>query len=175
MGLVLTAPGIPMLFMGQEFMEDKQWSDDVIDHPELLLYWDGLSAPDPTMRDFLRFTRELIALRWRLPALRSEGFRVVHTHNDNRVLAFHRWVPGDGYDVIVVVNLANFNQYGYRIGFPADGSWREAFNSDVYDNWVNPQVTGNGAGVFADSTPMHGFDCSAALALPANGLLVFAR
>ena len=175
MGLVLTAPGIPMMFMGQEFLEDKQWSDDVIDHPELLLYWDGLSGPDPAMRDFLRFTRELIALRWQLPALRSEGFRVVHAHDDNRVLAFHRWVPGDGYDVIVVVNLANFNQYGYRVGFPAEGSWREAFNSDVYDNWVNPQVTGNAGAVYADSTPMHGFEYSAALTLPANGLLVFAR
>lgn len=27
MGLLLTAPGIPMLFMGQEFLEDKQWND----------------------------------------------------------------------------------------------------------------------------------------------------
>jgi 1,4-alpha-glucan branching enzyme len=174
-GLVLTAPGIPMLFMGEEFLEDKQWSDDVNDHPELLLYWDGLTAPDPAMRDFLRFTRELIALRWQLPALRAEGFRVVHVHDRNRVLAFHRWIPGEGNDVIVVVNLANFNQYGYRIGVPGDGRWREAFNSDVYDNWVNPQVTGNGGAVFADATPLHGFDYSAPLTLPANGLLVFAQ
>src|SRR6185437_5843244 len=46
-GLVLTAPGIPMLFMGQEFMEDKQWSDDLLDYPGLLLYWQGLKEPDP--------------------------------------------------------------------------------------------------------------------------------
>jgi 1,4-alpha-glucan branching enzyme len=174
-GLVLTAPGIPMLFMGQEFMEDKQWTDDLDSHPELQLYWDGLTASDSTTRDFLQFTRELIALRWRLPALRGEGFRVVHAHDDNRVLAFHRWVPGEGYDVIVVVSLANFDRYGYRIGFPAGGSWREAFNSDVYDNWVNPKVTGNGGAVVADATPMHGFDYSAPLTIPANGLLVFAR
>jgi 1,4-alpha-glucan branching enzyme len=174
-GLVLTAPGIPMLFMGQELMEDKQWTDDLGSHPELQLYWDGLAAADSSMRDFLRFTRELIALRWRLPALRGEGFRVIHAHDDNRVLAFHRWVPGEGDDVIVVISLANFNRYGYRIGFPADGSWREAFNSDVYDNWINPQVTGNGGAIAADATPMHGFGYSAPLTLPANGLLVFAR
>jgi 1,4-alpha-glucan branching enzyme len=77
--------------------------------------------------------------------------------------------------VIVVVNLANFNQHGYRVGFPADGRWREAFNSDVYDNWVNPQVTGNAGTVVADSTSLHGFNYSAALTLPANSLLVFAR
>jgi 1,4-alpha-glucan branching enzyme len=29
-GLLLTMPGIPMLFMGEEFLEDKQWSDDVV-------------------------------------------------------------------------------------------------------------------------------------------------
>jgi 1,4-alpha-glucan branching enzyme len=144
-------------------------------HPELQLYWDGLTASDSTLRDFLRFTRELIALRWQLPALRGEGFRVLHTHDDNRMLAFHRWVPGEGYDVVVVVSLANFSRYGYRIGFPADGSWREAYNSDVYDKWVNPQVTGNGGAVVADATPMHGFDYSASLTIPANGLLVFAR
>ena len=27
-GLLLTAPGVPMLFMGQEFLEDKLWSDN---------------------------------------------------------------------------------------------------------------------------------------------------
>ncbi len=94
-GLLLTMPGIPMLFMGQEFLEDKQWSDDVTGHPELLLFWAGLDSPDdPAMRDFLRFTRELIALRWRHPALRGEGYAPIHVHDANRVLAFQRWVPG---------------------------------------------------------------------------------
>ena len=26
-GLLLTAPGVPMIFMGQEFLEDKYWTD----------------------------------------------------------------------------------------------------------------------------------------------------
>src|SRR6185503_7192579 len=43
-GLLLTMPGIPMLFMGQEFLEDKPWSDDVDGHPELQLFWPGLAA-----------------------------------------------------------------------------------------------------------------------------------
>jgi 1,4-alpha-glucan branching enzyme len=28
LGVLATAPGIPMVFMGQEFLEDKRWSDD---------------------------------------------------------------------------------------------------------------------------------------------------
>jgi len=145
-GLLLTMPGIPMLFMGEEFLEDKQWSDDVEGHPELLLFWDGLeSAGDPSMRDFLRFTRELIALRWRYPALRGEGYARIHVHDSNRVLAFQRWVEGAGDDVVVVLSLSNETKRGYEIGFPEGGFWRESFNSDVYERWVNPNVQGNGA------------------------------
>lgn len=174
-GVSLTAPGIPMLFMGQEFLEDKQWSDDLSYHPELLLYWAGLDTGDKQMLDHLRFMRELIALRRREPALTGQGFRVVHAHDQNRVLAFHRWVEGVGRDALVVAHLGNASRYGYRIGLPGDGFWREAFNSDVYENWVNPNVAGNGGGIFADAAPMHGFDWSASLVLPANSILVFTR
>jgi 1,4-alpha-glucan branching enzyme len=172
-GICLTAPGIPMLFMGQEFLEDKQWSDNF--HHNLLLHWAGLDAGDKQMIDHLRFTRELIHLRWRYPGLRGQGFRVVHAHDHNRVLAFHRWVEGEGHDVIVIVHLAIFNRFGYRLGFPGEGEWREVFNSDVYENWVNPQSAGNGGRIYAEPLPLHDFGYSAALVLPANSLLVFAR
>jgi 1,4-alpha-glucan branching enzyme len=171
----LTAPGIPMLFMGQEFLEDKQWSDNFDFHRGLLLHWDGLEQGDRHMVDHLRFTRELVALRRRLGGLSGQGFRVVHGHDQNRVLAFHRWVEGEGHDVLVVAHLGNENRFGYRIGFPAGGEWREVFNSDVYENWVNPNAAGNGGRVFADEAPLHGFGFSAPLVLPANAVLVFAR
>ena len=174
-GLCLTAPGVPMLFMGQEFLEDKQWSDNLELRGELRLFWPGLDAPDPVMRDFLRFTRELIRLRWSQPALRAEGFRVVHVHDANRVIALHRWVPGEGRDVLVVASLSNYTRSGYRIGFPGQGRWLEVFNSDVYDGWVNPQVAGNGGSIVAEPIPLHGFDSSASIVLPANAILVFAR
>lgn len=174
-GLLLTMPGIPMLFMGQEFLEDKQWSDDVENHRELLIYWDGLTAADPTMRDFLRCTRELIRVRWQHPALRGEGYGLIHVHDGNRVLAFQRWLPGEGGNVVVVLSLANETQYGYELGFPVAGDWREVFNSDVYDHWVNPQARGNGGGVKAYGGPLHGLPASAAVTLPANSILVFAR
>jgi 1,4-alpha-glucan branching enzyme len=174
-GIGLTAPGIPMLFMGQEFLEDKPWSDNLEFHQDLRLYWEGLDKGDKQMLDHLRFTRELLGLRWRHAGLRGQGFRVVHAQDQNRVLAFHRWVEGDGGDVMVVAHLSTFNRFDYRIGFPGGGEWREVFNSDVYENWVNPGVTGNGGGVFAGATPWHGFDHSASLTLPANSLLVFAR
>jgi len=171
--LLLTAPGIPMLFMGQEFLEDKQWSDNP-GSPNLI-YWQGLESGDKSMVDHLRFTQDAIRLRWSQPALRGESIRVFHVHNGNRVVAFHRWIEDAGQDVVVVASLSDATYRGYSIGFPGPGRWIEVFNSDVYDNWVNPLVAGNGGGVVADGGPMHGFATSSSIVIPANGVVVFAR
>jgi 1,4-alpha-glucan branching enzyme len=178
-GLLLTAPGVPMIFMGQEFLEDKYWTDWP-KRPELLIWWDGLDGidgRDKAMADQHRFTRDLMWLRRTQPALRADGLNVFHVHNDNRVIAFQRWVPGAGRDVVVVASLNEntFYDRSYRIGFPAGGGWQEVFNSDVYDDFVNPRVQGNGGGVIADGPPWDGLPTSAGITLPANSLLVFAR
>ena len=168
-----------MIFMGQEFLEDKFWLDS---RNDLLVYWDGLDGPDPRlhqkqMSDQHRFTRDLMWLRRRHPALMGEGIQVVHIHNDNRVIAFQRWLPGIGRDVMVIVSLneTTFYDHSYRIGFPASGQWYEVFNSDVYDTWVNPEVQGNGGGIVADGPPWNNMPTSANITLPAISILVFAR
>jgi 1,4-alpha-glucan branching enzyme len=175
-GLLLTSPGVPMIFMGQEFLEDKYWTD-YPKRPELLIWWAGLEGQDRNMSDHHRFTRELMWLRRKHPALRSEGINVFHVRNDNRVIAFQRWIPNTGRDVVVVASL-NENTYynrSYRIGFPAGGHWNEVFNSDIYDNFFNPSVQGNFGGVEADGPAWDGLPASAGITLPANSLLVFAR
>ncbi len=173
-GILLTAPGIPQLFMGQEFLEDKQWNWDPASSN--LLWWDGLNAgTDPAMVNHLRFTQDLIRLRWNQPALRDDNVNAFHVHNQNRVIAFQRWLEGTGQDVVVVATLSETTWYNYAIGFPYAGHWNEIFNSDVYDNWVNPIVAGNGGGIDASGPPMHGFEASAAIVIPANGFVVFAR
>jgi 1,4-alpha-glucan branching enzyme len=173
-GLLLTAPGIPMLFMGQEFLEDKFWSDNSSYYASTLIWWDGLET-DKAMQDHLRCTRELIALRRSQPALCGDKINVFHVHNDNRIIAFHRWVEAGGCDVVVVVSLNESTFWNYRLGFPASGLWREAFNSDVYDNWVNPQIAGNQGAIFAIADSLHGFPAAAEIVIPANSILVFTR
>jgi 1,4-alpha-glucan branching enzyme len=174
-GLLLTAPGIPQLFMGQEFLEDKQWNCDPADSAHLI-WWAGLNAgSDQAMVDQLRFTQDLVRLRWNQPALRGESVHAFHVHDQNRVIAFHRWLDGTGNDVIIVATLAETTWYNYAIGFPYPGPWVEVFNSDVYDNWVNPMVAGNGGGISASGGPLHGFQAAAKVVIPANGVVVFAR
>jgi 1,4-alpha-glucan branching enzyme len=171
--LLLTTPGIPQIFMGQEFLEDKQWSWDRTRN--LQIFWDGVNGADKAMVNHLRFMQDLIWLRWRQPALRSDSVRAFHVHNDNRVLAFHRWIEGGGRDVIVVASLNESTWNGYTIGFPSAGRWLEVFNSDVYENWVNPITTGNGGAIEANGRPAHAFAASADIVIPANGVVVFAR
>ena len=173
-GLILTAPGIPMLFMGQEFYEDKRWADDVPNHRGTLLYWDGL-ASDRSMIDFHRFTRELIWLRRKHPALCGEGIRTILMENGARILAFQRWVEGVGRDVVVIASLNERTLYGYQIPFPAPGRWFEVFNTDIYENWVNPDASGNGGSIEAAGPAANGLPHSAYVTVPANSLLVFAR
>lgn len=173
-GILLTAPGIPQLFMGQEFLEDKQWSWDP--KSANLLSWDGLNpGADPAMANHLRFTQDLIRLRWNQPALRGDNVNAFHASDFNRVLAFHRWLDGDGLDVVVVATLAETTWYDYAVGFPIPGAWAEIFNSDLYDNFPNPIVEGNGGAIDASGPPMHGLPASARIVIPANGFVVFAR
>jgi 1,4-alpha-glucan branching enzyme len=170
--VLLTAPGIPQLFMGQEFLEDKPW--DVDPNGPNLLSWNGLDmAADSAMRDHLRFTRDLIHLRHNLLALRSDNVHAFYCSDADRVLAYHRWREGTGDDVIVVASFAEATFDHYEIGFPYAGVWTERFNSDVYDHWVNPRAAGNDGRIWALEKPMHGFAASAAIVIPANSVVVF--
>ncbi|WP_225122315.1 alpha amylase C-terminal domain-containing protein [Bradyrhizobium sp. BRP22] len=109
------------------------------------------------MSNDLRFMRELIAVRGRLRALRRGRINIFHCHNPNRVLAlaFRRWLEDLGDDVVVVTSLSETTHFGYRLGLPREGIWYEVFNSDVYDNCVNPIVAGNGGRVLAAGPPLH--------------------
>jgi 1,4-alpha-glucan branching enzyme len=123
--LVFTSPGIPMIFQGQEFLEDEWFHDqDPID-------W----SKRDTYRGILQMYRDLIRLRrnWHnhTRGLRCQHVHVHHLNQGDKVIAFHRWEGGGpGDDVVVVVNMANRSYASYQIGFPRPGPWRVRFNSD---------------------------------------------
>jgi 1,4-alpha-glucan branching enzyme len=173
-GLLMGARGIPMLFMGEEFLAEKQWDDNETSHPDLLINWDQL-ASDRNRQDYLRFTQDLVRLRRNQPALRSDSLRVSRANSIDRVMAIHRWIEGQGDDVLIALNLQEFNRFGYRIGFPGGGFWREIFNSDFYEQFPNAGTTGNGGGITAEEVPWDGMPASAEITLPANGFVGFSR
>ncbi|MGH8884892.1 MAG: alpha-amylase family glycosyl hydrolase [Egibacteraceae bacterium] len=123
--LVLTAPGIPMIFQGQEILEDAWFHDqDPID-------W----TRQETYGGILHLYRDLIRLRrnWydTTRGLRGQHVHVYHVNDDDNVLAYHRWEQGGPRDdVIIVLNVSARTFSDYRIGFPRAGQWRVRFNSD---------------------------------------------
>ncbi|MGE3313714.1 MAG: alpha-amylase family glycosyl hydrolase [Planctomycetaceae bacterium] len=123
-GLVCTAPGIPMLFQGQEFLEGG-WFQDTVP-----LDWDLKDD----FSGIVRLYRDLVRLRLNRDGfsrgLCGRGIRVSHVHDDNNMLAYHRWDHGGpGDDVVVVVNLAAEVRTNYTIGFPHEGLWKLRLNS----------------------------------------------
>jgi 1,4-alpha-glucan branching enzyme len=102
---------------------------------------------------------------------------VFPVHNDNRVTAMHRWMLGIGSHVAVVASLneSTFYNHSYPLGFPVAGHWNEVFNSDVYDQWFNPNAQGNPSSISANGPEWDGLPTSAEITLPANRILVFAR
>ncbi len=123
--LVLTSPGIPMLFQGQELIEGSWFSD------EDPLDW----SKRHRHAGLLQLHRDLIRLRRNLDdttrGLRGPRISVHHRNHDARVLAYHRWeVSGPRDDVVVVVNLSGMPYADYRIGVPRQGRWSVRFNSD---------------------------------------------
>jgi len=123
--LVFTAPGVPMIFQGQEFLEDDWFHDrDPID-------W----SKKQRFAGILRLYQDLIRLRLNRTGhtrgLCGQNVQVYHVNHDNKVIAFHRWDRGGpGDSVIVVANFTSRTLKGYQIGLPAPGNWSVRFNSD---------------------------------------------
>lgn len=123
--LTLTAPGIPMLFQGQEFMRGK-WFDD-----SRGIDW----QQEEDCRGIVRLYRDLIRLRLNkfgsTKGLTGQRVEMIQTNDHDKVIAFRRWAEGGkGDDVVVVTNFANRHFENYQIGVPAPGIWHVRFNGD---------------------------------------------
>ena len=128
--LVFTAPGIPMIFQGQEFLEGEWFRDD---EP---LDW----ARKERFSGVLAVYRDLIGLRLnrggQTAGLMGQHLEVFHLNPTDKVIAYHRWAEsGPGDSVVVVANLSAMPLEGYAIGLPLRGVWQVRCNTDsrVYD------------------------------------------
>lgn len=167
--LVFTAPGIPMLFQGQEFLEGEWFRDDVP------LDWDRNDA----FRGIVRLYRDLIRLRTNAEGdtrgLTGQGITILHVNDAENMLAFCRWSEaGSGDDVVVVINGSNRAWEAYDIGVPAAGPWRLRLNSDarVYSRDFQGEL---GSDVEAVSEARDGQPAKITLAIAPYSVLVYTR
>jgi 1,4-alpha-glucan branching enzyme len=166
--LVLTSPGIPMLFQGQEFLEDGWFQDSVP------LDW----HKSKEFSGLVRMYRDLIHLRLNRSGctrgLSGSGVHTFHQNQSDGVLAYHRsHQGGPGDDVVVVANFSRLARENYQLGFPSPGMWRLRLNSDwngysrAFGNQACSDVV---AGPLQDESP-NGTNAVARDGLPAAGTI----
>src|SRR6185369_9842555 len=167
--MVFTAPGIPLLFQGQEFLEGEWFRDTVP------LDWDQRDE----FRGIVRLYRDLIRLR-----LNRDGFsrglcgqftQVFHLNEERKVIAFQRWDGGGpADDVVVVANFFREPQDGYLIGFPTAGNWTLRFNSD-WRGYSEAFEGYSSSDVVAEPGERDGFDCQGAISMAPYSVLIFSQ
>ena len=166
--LLLTTPGVPMIFMGQESLALGTFAN-----PPAPV--DGTIPPEGAK--IRAFYKDLIALRRNLGGqsggLQGKGVTVLHRHDGNKVIAYMRQGPS-GEDVIVVLNLRNKAYMRYDVGVPTGGAWRIRLDSD----WKS-YSDDFGGGQMGSVTPVAQLKDGQPFALPvklgAYGAVVFTR
>ncbi|AMK23360.1 MULTISPECIES: 1,4-alpha-glucan branching protein GlgB [unclassified Sphingobium] len=121
-------PGKKLLFMGQEFAQRDEWSED------RALDWHLLDhAPHRGVQllvsDLNRLYRSRPALHAR--DCEAEGFEwVLVDAAADSVFAWVRRAPGAA-PIVVISHFTPQLRHGYRMRLPSGGRWREIMNSDA--------------------------------------------
>jgi 1,4-alpha-glucan branching enzyme len=159
-GLSVLSAGTPMFLMGEEIGAAKYFrTSDFYENKEDLA---GERTGDG--RFLFRYYQDLNRLVRQHPALRSRMLDVLHVHNANRVIAFHRT---DEVEHMLVAASFNNQPFGNGYYVPApDGWWQEIFNSD--SAMYGGNNVGNGGATLPANNAIN-------LVIPANGLVVFQK
>ena len=134
-------PGKKLLFMGNEFAENKEWryADS--------LNWDLLLGKHN--KGLLHLVQDLNKLYQLIPALHEldcegAGFEWIDGSDiDNSCISFMR-KDKQGNSIIVVCNFTPVPRYNYRVGVNESGIYEQIFNSD------DLRYAGSGVGNYQD-------------------------
>ena len=164
-------PGKKLLFMGCEFGQWREWNHDESLDWHLLEY-----LPHQGIN---RLVKDLNALYRKEPALyelefTQAGFEWVDIGDwESSIISFIRKNRANDKEILVICNCTPVPRYGYRVGVPRGGMWKEVLNSD------SKEYGGSGHGNFgrvnAESVPCHGRKYSLTLTLPPLGVLFLTR
>jgi 1,4-alpha-glucan branching enzyme len=161
-GYMWAHPGKKLLFMGQEFAQEAEWSD------ERSLDWHLLEQGEHAGIQSL--VRDLNHAYRAEPALWSEdssgeGFRWLEPNDaDANVIAFARLDPGRGRVAVCVANNSPVVREAYRVGLPRGGRWRELLNTDSHH--YGGSDVGNAGAVLTEPVRWHDQAQSAVITLP---------
>ena len=168
--LVMTAPGIPMVFQGQEMLADGAFVDT---EP---VQWQRAEERG----GLVGLYRDLISLRRNYHGttrgLSGQHTQVFHVNNDDKLVAFARQAGegGPGDTTLVLANFANQAHAAYTIGLPGPGTWTVRFNSDWqgYDGGFGDMPS---FGMEADTGEYDGFGFHGSIAIAPYAVLILSQ
>ena len=163
---MMAHPGKKLLFMGTEFCQFVEWNH------EKQLEWFLLDYPlhqqakhfFKTLNHFYLETQPLwqIDFSW-------EGFSWISNDDYTQsVIAFRR-IDKKGKEIIAVCNFQPVQRENYCIGVPFAGIYEEVFSSDRKE--FGGGGVQNGDSIRTSPQPMHGYEQSISLTLPAMSVL----
>ncbi len=167
LGWMYGQPGKKLTFMGGEIGQWREWAHDSS------LDWHLVEQH--SHRGVQQWTQDLNRLYQEYPAMyeldcHSDGFEWIDcTDIDNSIYIFMRRSHVSKQVVIAAFNFTPMPRWGYRVGLPGAGEWKERLNSDATVYWGSG--IGNYGAVQAEPIAHHGRDFSAALNLPPLGAL----
>lgn len=143
--ITMTAPGVPMIFQGQEMLENQSFDAG------RLVDWSKTN----TYSRIVQFYRDVIGarrdLRGDTPGLEGDQCGLLQVDNANKLVAFHRWKSAaPNQDAMVIANFSDTTLTAYSLAFPAAGAWYVHVNSDStnygsdYQNDGSTVVMANG-------------------------------
>lgn len=146
---MFTHPGKKLLFMGQDFAVEDEWSEE----REINWYF----AEEKWHRDVLMCVKSLIALYKKYPSLYTDAkdgtvFEWVNKNDASRnTISYIRRNPWNyGGALLVVCNFSPVGYCGYTVGVPESGLYKRVFST--YDS-----LPGFGGAAFEGAAEEH--DC----------------
>jgi 1,4-alpha-glucan branching enzyme len=160
-GYMWAHPGKQLIFQGDEFGQESEWSE------ARSIDWWLLDTPDH--RGVFNLVRDLNAVYKDTPALWTQdhdpaGFHWIDANDaGNNAFSFLRF-GSDGSVIACVANFAGTAHADYQLGLPKAGFWREVVNTDASD--YSGSGVGNLGGVQTVDASWHGQPYSTTLILP---------
>jgi 1,4-alpha-glucan branching enzyme len=126
-GFMWAHPGKKLLFMGQEFAQNDEWSESAGLQWHLTQF-DEHSGVAKTISQINNIYKSTPALFEKDTS--PEGFAwLVGNDAASNVLAFTRWAD-DGQPLVCITNFSPVPHENYRLPMPKSGTWREVLNTD---------------------------------------------
>lgn len=166
--ILFTSPGVPLIFQGQEFVENEALA------PNLPLQWGLVSQFASIRKLWATLALERSNSRGHTPNLTGDGLNIYEVDNTNKLIAYERFDSQTSGMVVVVANFTGNAEENVTVGLPASGTWITRFNSD--STIYSPTFGGIGSTtVKASAKAFSGMPYSGSLTIGPYSLIILSQ